>query len=196
VRCLTTRNRGSAAARNEAIRAARGRYIAVLDADDTAAEQRLAVQTDFLSANPDIDVLGAVAQFVGEDGKVVATSRPEVEHETIVRNIYRRCPFVHSTVVARRSFFEETGGYNEALRRCQDYDLWLRGHRTSVYHNLETVVGRYKVRSRPLLVSDLYVASVLLRATWRDRRFLRNGHMAFRPMVATALDRMGLLQRP
>ncbi len=41
-------------------------------------------------------------------------------------DIYRRNPFVHSTVLFRRSAWSAVGGYDESLSMCVDYDLFLR----------------------------------------------------------------------
>src|SRR4029079_2346457 len=61
VRVLTTPNGGPAAARNTALRAARGEYVALLDSDDLISPQYLAKQIAVLDAHPDASIVTANA---------------------------------------------------------------------------------------------------------------------------------------
>jgi glycosyltransferase involved in cell wall biosynthesis len=52
-------NKGAAYSRNRAIKAAKGEFIAILDADDCALPQRFSTQVEFLNAHAGIDAAGS-----------------------------------------------------------------------------------------------------------------------------------------
>jgi glycosyltransferase involved in cell wall biosynthesis len=183
---------GLPAALNLGWRRARGDLIARLDADDECLPTRLERQLDYLRGHPEVDVLGTGAILVDEDGRELGTAVRPPDHETLVREIYRAGPFMHPTVMMRRLFLEALGGYDEKLRRAQDFDLWLRGRHRFRYANLQEPLVRYRVRARPLAGQVAWGSYVLARGAWREGRFLRDGQYAARYLAATLLGRLGL----
>ncbi|NTU77340.1 MAG: glycosyltransferase family 2 protein, partial [Alphaproteobacteria bacterium] len=75
--------RGLAARLNEGIEAARGRYIARMDADDLAFSFRLERQVQFLDACPDIDLVGCRALVFREGGQVTGLLPFAASHAAI-----------------------------------------------------------------------------------------------------------------
>jgi len=187
-------NAGQGKARNVAIEKARGRYIALLDADDRSLPERLELQVAFLGAHPDVDVLGAAIINVSETGENLGVSRLSPDHDTLVADIYCRCPFSTSTVMARPAFFRVSGGFSETLRlrRVEDYDLWHRGYRQFHYHNLQVPLVYYRRNTAPSWRDAIYSACVIMKAINRDRKPLTYGWYALRPLVVTLLRQLGL----
>ena len=138
---------------NRAARLARGRYLARLDADDLAHEDRLSQQVACLEANPHIALVGTWARLIDEMGFTVGvrTYTDPIAHGTT--GIQNR--LIHSSVMARREAFEEAGGYDETLSLCQDFDLWLR-------------IGSLAILPEPL-VSLRQHAGQMSRRTWARR---------------------------
>jgi len=191
LRAIQQTNAGPGAARNAAMKAASGRYLAFLDADDRAMPHRLATQVAFLDDHPEVHVLGGAMVIVSVTGRQLGTECLPAEHEDLERQIFRLCPFFTSTVMARRVFFEKTGGFAEDLRRAQDYDWWLRGCRGFRYHNLSTPLAFY-TRSQRLRWRDVrYSTRVILKALRREGRLLRNLWYVVRPTVGYAAYRLG-----
>jgi glycosyltransferase involved in cell wall biosynthesis len=163
-------NRGLAASLNRAIASSTGRYIARMDDDDASHPERLRMQVDFLERHPEIDVLGAAAFVVDSTGiDLGINSRPET-HEEIVRTIYRSSPFIHPTVMMRRDFIQEAGGYDETFLRAEDRDLWLRSYRTHTFHNLQVPLLTYTAPRAPALLSLKHSSRAIMNAGRRDRR--------------------------
>lgn len=143
---------GLTSALNAALRLSRAPLVARLDADDLALPERLERQLAFLSAHPDVGLLGTAAREVDASGGEVAIVRPPTGDAGIRRALIRRNPFVHSSVVMRRAAMEQAGGYDEAFPVAQDYDLWMRMSRVTRMANLpEHLVVR---RLRPGRVSE------------------------------------------
>jgi len=183
---------GLTSALNVALRLARGPLVARLDADDVALPERLERQLSFLSARPDVGLVGTAAREVDAAGREVAVVRPPTDDAGIRRALIRRNPFVHSSVVMRRAAVEQAGGYDEAFPVAQDYDLWMRMSRVTRMANLpEPLVVR---RLRPGRVSETRDAE-RLRAEARVRwRAVRSGDypawcalFVLRPLLAQAV---------
>ena len=117
---------GQTAALNRGLRAARAPLLARLDADDVALPDRLERQVAFLHAHPEIGLLGTGCHEIAPSGAVVRTLTPPPDDLAIRRRLIRANPFIHSSVMFRRSAVEAAGSYDETFAVAQDYDLWLR----------------------------------------------------------------------
>lgn len=146
VRVVANRGpRGSAAARNEGVRQAKGTWIAFLDADDWWLENSIATRLDALAEFPDAEWIGADFVELGRDG--VLESRGRFERNVVAYDFLSRAydnsghpiridnplscflqqaPTHTIVTLLKRSLFENVGGFNERLLRQQDYHLFLR----------------------------------------------------------------------
>ena len=61
-----------------------------------------------------------------DDGVVTATPGEFQEAESGTRELFGRMYLSHMSVCYRRELFETVGGYDENLRSCEDYELYLR----------------------------------------------------------------------
>ena len=127
VRLVRIDHGGEAVARNAAIAAAAGEFVAVLDADDRFAPGRLAAVARVLAERPDLDLVTTDA-VLELDGRIVGTvyhddNRFEVDDQR--RAILER-NFVFGQVVVRRTRLLDLGGYDPAIRYTTDWDCWIR----------------------------------------------------------------------
>lgn len=124
---MVQENRGCGAARNAAIRVARGRYVALLDGDDLWEPDYLAVQVSVLDSDPSVDVVYPNAIMFGEEhqGHLFMDVNPSVGDVSVEALISERCTVMVS-VCARRESLSRAGLFDEDLRSAEDFDLWLR----------------------------------------------------------------------
>jgi glycosyltransferase involved in cell wall biosynthesis len=117
-----------AAVRNAAIRGARGRYLAFLDSDDSWLPAKLERQLAALGARGDCRWSYTPTERLDALGRPVPDATPFVPHNgTIALALLRIDAYLATpTVVAERALVVEAGGFDEAQRFGEDYDLWLR----------------------------------------------------------------------
>ncbi|MCX6254229.1 MAG: glycosyltransferase [Bacteroidia bacterium] len=98
--------------------------IARMDADDISIQTRFEKQRDFLLANPDISCVGCWYHEIDEMGKHLSDRKLPVKHEALRRLYYRSTPFVHPSVMYRRSLIEIAGFYPSDTILMEDNVLW------------------------------------------------------------------------
>lgn len=177
-RVLRAEGVGLAGALALAAREARGVLLARQDDDDLSHPRRIERQVAFLSAHPEVAVLGTAAEVIDEAGAHVSTYPVPTTSAAIRRELGRRPPFVHGSVLMRRAAYEAAGGYRAAFRAAQDYDLWLRMPREAGFANLSEALYSWRshaggvfarARARQLYFSALARAFAEERAqTGRD----------------------------
>ncbi len=134
-RVVRAQGRGEAAARNAGVRAARGRFVTFLDADDLLTAAGLAPRLARLAADADLPAVGGLpTDLISEDGAVLGevfarmAARLTFPFE-LTADYYRRggfFPVSCSLYVYRREAFDRLGGYDETLAAAPDADFHFR----------------------------------------------------------------------
>lgn len=126
LRNLKQPHRGVSAARNLAVRHARGSYLAFLDSDDLWLPEKLTVQTAFMEQNPKVQICQTEEIWIRNGVRV----NPKAKHRKPSGDIFisslELCLVSPSAAMLTRELFERVGGFDENLPVCEDYDLWLR----------------------------------------------------------------------
>lgn len=120
-------NQGQTVAKNVGLKQSRSEFVAFLDSDDLWLPDKLEKQVALMSVNLGIGLCYTAAYqidrqetIVGEIG-VSSSHRGRCFNDLIVRN-----NIVASSVMVRRSVVERAGFFDESLRACENWDLWIR----------------------------------------------------------------------
>jgi len=134
-------NGGPGAARNAGIQFATGEWIALLDADDLWAAEKLERQAACI--RPETVLVYAGVRNFDDHG----THGEELAIDAIAaRKMLRyRNPIATSSVLMRRKAALADGGFREEIHSCEDWEMWMRLQR----------MGQFEVVAEPL--TDYYV---------------------------------------
>jgi glycosyltransferase involved in cell wall biosynthesis len=159
LRIVHQEDMGLAAALNRGIALARGEYVARQDHDDWAMPTRLEKQVAFLQAHPDYALVGTRAEIWIENRRTERSHDHPTDNSALQFELLFDNPFVHSSMLLRKSALDDVGGYStDPMRRPpEDYELWSRiarryrianlAERLTVYREVPNSMSRERTRS-------------------------------------------------
>jgi glycosyltransferase involved in cell wall biosynthesis len=166
--------RGLVPALNRGLAESRGRFIARLDADDRAHPERLQRQSQYLDSHPEVGLLGTWAHKIDEQGSIRGALKPPTRPEQLAPLLARANPFVHPSIMVRKTIIQNVGYYRPAFEGAEDYDLWMRISEVTKIANLPKCLLQYRMhpasvthtaRLRQLFSARLVQRAALARRT-------------------------------
>lgn len=117
-------NVGLGAALNEGLKYCRYDFVARMDTDDIALEERFEQQLSILTSL-NVDVCGSWISEFDDDPSIILSIREVPEkHCDIVKFSKSKNPINHPSVMFKKRVVEQSGGYQNVLY-FEDYFLWL-----------------------------------------------------------------------
>ena len=149
LRYLRARLGSANATRNAGILASRGRYIALLDADDWWLPHKLEAQVDFAEQCPRAGLVYARCLVVEEASGATLGELPAPPYPTgrVLQQLYFRQFVPSPTPLIRREVLERVGLFDPAERGADDWEMWLRVAAATDFAFLNQVVACYRVHA-------------------------------------------------
>lgn len=146
IRIFHQANQGLPAALNQAIQTAQGAYVARQDADDIALPKRFEKQVEFLETHQDCGIVGTWAEIRSENKALQAIHKHPSDYHILKFELLFDNPFVHSSMMIRKSVFDRVGLYStdKSVRPAEDYELWSRAAREFEVANIPEVLQIYR----------------------------------------------------
>jgi len=139
-------NLGLVITRNKGISEARGKYIAMLDCDDVALPQRLALQVDFLNQNPEYGVVGSQIMLVDDEGKISRIIKYKAKPQFISSILFFNNYLAQSSVLVRVNLIKVLQ-YRLEYPMAEDYDLWVRLARVTKIKIIQEPLVKYRLHA-------------------------------------------------
>ena len=126
VRYIYQDNHGVSSARNIGIENAYGDWVAFLDSDDEWLPNKLYKQVKAINSNPEIKFFHTNEIWIRNGVRVNQMKKHKKYGGYIFEKCLDICRVSPSSVLIQKEVFDSIGIFDESLRVCEDYDLWLR----------------------------------------------------------------------
>jgi glycosyltransferase involved in cell wall biosynthesis len=195
VHIISRPNTGIVGALNDGLAAARGEFIARMDADDIALPQRFERQLAYLRAHPECVAVGSSVLQIDPDGDPIGVQHWAESHAEIDALLLTGGGgLAHPTAMIRTSALRGVGGYRPEYQWIEDKDLWLRLGEIGRLANLREPLLQYRLHESSVCwqreVQQRQLWEKLLAETYR-RRGISRRPPSFRSRFAAGASRAG-----
>ncbi len=126
IKFIYQENKGVSAARNLGIKNSKAELIAFLDSDDEWLPEKLEKQVNYFTKDLNCKILHTNEKWI-RNGKFV---NPKLKHKKAQGECFEKCLELccisPSSVMIKKELLKEFNYFDEDMRVCEDYDLWLK----------------------------------------------------------------------
>lgn len=187
VKIYSDHNQGLISARNNIAQVARGKYLALLDADDRALPERFAIQVNYLEKN-DVDICGADHWTLNQDGGQIKPSKQRHSDSDIHALLTICSPLCNPAIMGRAEIFKQFP-YKKSYLHAEDYCLWteiaLAGY---TFANIKKKLIVYRLHSTQTSVNHLEAARDAFFQS--QSRYITQLGIQFHPKAMPFLERI------
>ena len=172
VRYIYQDNSGVSSARNAGIKEAKGSWIAFLDSDDEWMPNKLEQQKRVINSFQEAWLCHTNEIWIRNGVRVNQMKKHQKYGGDVFENCLDICRISPSSVLIKKEVFEMVGLFDESLKVCEDYDLWLRitavlpvifldqpliikyGGHTDQLSRVDSGIEKYRIKSLEKILSS------------------------------------------
>ena len=148
VSLIRQENRGLAAARNAGLAAIDASYVVFLDADDRLEPRAIEAGLACFARAPDSGFVYGGHRYIDVDGQEIGERFEPPGEQPYLHLLRGNFIGMHGSVMYRRDCLVAAGGFDERLRRCEDYDVYLRMARRYPVTGYPDLVAAYRLHGK------------------------------------------------
>lgn len=136
-------HKGLAPALNFAIKKAKGRYLARMDADDISHQARFEKQLQYLTQHKEVILVGSQVAMIDTKGKLIGKKSFPTDHQTIYKMMIERMPVQHASILAYTKFFKHYLYQNHTT--AEDVSIFFKLLTKGKFANIKETLYRYRL---------------------------------------------------
>lgn len=206
IRLVRQANAGLASARNAGLAATATDFVLFLDADDRLLPPAIDAGLAAFERCPDAALVYGGHRRIDAAGRPIGDDRYDpVGPEPYLDLLRGNYIAMHATVLYRTQALRSAGGFDPTLRRCEDYDLYLRIARAHPIACHQAVISEYRWHGanmshdiRAMLATVLSVHArhkgsrdAAVRRAWRDGQRIWRDYYAKELLLALRTEWQG-----
>lgn len=152
------KNLGIGKSRNITLQHAKGKYISIIDGDDSYLSQKIQKQVAYLEKNEEVFLVASGVFLINEENKVLTKVKQITNPNKLKLKLLKKNTIFHSSVMYRnKDVF-----YREKLAPAEDYDFYLRLLRENKkIRILNEALVKYRIRKNSASFSKMAIQKLL-----------------------------------
>lgn len=172
VKYIYQTNKGLSAARNTGIKNSKGDLLIFLDADDWLLPDAINTNLSFIKKYPDVAFVSGGYQLVFTATNIITETAYEINDHHYIHFLEENYIGMHGTVMYRKNVFDEFS-FNETLKACEDYDLYLNiSRKYPVFHHRK-IIAAYRMHNTNMSSDDQLMLNSALKVLHRQKKNLQ-----------------------
>jgi glycosyltransferase involved in cell wall biosynthesis len=126
MRIIPQTNHGLVYSLNQALKLARGNFIARMDSDDISLPDRFEKELKVITSHEKIGVVGSFFTYIDLEDKPTISMVSPTRDIDLKLTLLHVNPFGHGSTLIRKDVFVDVGEYDDNYHAAEDYDFWRR----------------------------------------------------------------------
>ena len=140
------KNMGIANSTNRAIKEAMGEYIALMDDDDMAVNTRIKTSLDFMTSNPDIDLIGGSAVIIDEQNEMIGIGTIPRNNPNVINAmlLFKNWIYNGTVMFKKEIVLKNDIWYKEESMGMQDFRFFMEASKKTKFSSVPNVLLYYR----------------------------------------------------